>query len=179
MNSTEDERRLVARFVAHREERAFEILYDRHTPSLYRLALRLSAGNTAVAEDLVHDAWMRAVPRLRQFAWASSLRTWLSGFVVNLWREHWREQRDLLLLDDAVATDDDALRGTFDRIDLERALAALAPGYRVVLVLHDLEGYTHEDIASLLGVDPGTSKSQLSRARAAMRRALAPTPLQR
>jgi RNA polymerase sigma-70 factor (ECF subfamily) len=58
------------------------------------------------------------------------------------------------------------------RVDLERALATLAPGYREVLVLHDIEGYTHQDIAALLGMDAGTSKSQLSRARAAMRTAL-------
>jgi RNA polymerase sigma-70 factor (ECF subfamily) len=62
--------------------------------------------------------------------------------------------------------------GAEARVDLERAFASLAPGYRAVLVLHDIEGYTHEDIAGLLDIESGTSKSQLSRARSALRRAL-------
>ena len=75
-------------------------------------------------------------------------------------------------LDDLAAGDEGPLRGAIDRMDLQRALAGLAPGFRMVLVLHDVEGYTHDEIATLLEIDEGTSKSQLSRARAAMRRAL-------
>jgi RNA polymerase sigma-70 factor (ECF subfamily) len=82
-----------------------------------------------------------------------------------------RAERDAPLPDEYRA-DDGPLTGTFDRMDVGDALAALAPGYRMVLVLHDVEGYTHEEIATMLDIDPGTSKSQLSRARAAMRRAL-------
>lgn len=75
-------------------------------------------------------------------------------------------------LDDSHGDNGTVLPASLARVDVERALAALAPGFREVLVLHDIEGYTHEDIAVMLGVQPGTSKSQLSRARAAMRRAL-------
>ena len=124
----------------------------------------------------MHDAWVRSVSRLAAFEWKASLRTWLAGFVVNLARERRRTTQGVgIALESDLGIDDAPLHGTFDRVDLERALAALAPGYREVLILHDVEGYTHDDIAGLLGIDAGTSRSQLSRARAAMRRALAGT----
>lgn len=171
--SDEDtDRRLVSRLVRQRDERAFTSLYDRHSTHLYRFALRLTAGNEDVSADLVHDAWVRAVPRLPSFEWRSQLRTWLSGFVLSLWRERQRDEGRLTELPESTPGEDGSWNHAPERIDLERALAALPPGFREVLVLHDIEGYTHEDIATLLGVQPGTSKSQLSRARAAMRRAL-------
>ena len=155
------------------DEPAFGRLYDAHTPYLYRLALRLTGGDAPHAEDCVHDAWIRAVRRLGSFEGRSTMRTWLAGFVVNRVREGWRSP----IPDDlpnGLAIDDTALLGTEDRVDLERAIAALPPGYRAVFVLHDVEGWTHEHIAEHLGLVPGTSKSQLSRARAALRLALAP-----
>jgi RNA polymerase sigma-70 factor (ECF subfamily) len=161
-----------------RDDRAFGRLYDRHTAALYGLALRLVGGDEAAAQDAVHEAWMRAVPRLAEFRWEASLRTWLGAFVVRLARERWRRlaAEPLPLPDHGTATDDARLRGVFDRVDLERAIAALPDGFRQVLVLHDVEGFTHEEIAGLLDIVPGTSKSQLARARAALRRALgAPT----
>jgi RNA polymerase sigma-70 factor, ECF subfamily len=167
----DDDRRLVRR-VIRRDERAFSALYDRHTPYLYRLALRLTGGDEASASDIVHDAWVRAVERFPRFEWRAQLRTWLAGFVINVARERTRAEREDLSLDGAIADDEPALPGGIERVDLERALAALAPGFRQVLVLHDVEGFTHDEIARLLGVEPGTSKSQLSRARAAMRRLL-------
>jgi RNA polymerase sigma-70 factor, ECF subfamily len=169
----EDDRRLVDR-VLRRDQRAFGALYDRHTTYLYRLALRLTAGHEADASDAVHDAWVRATGRLASFQWKSQLRTWLAGFVVNAVREQRRAGPDDVSLDDIVVVSEAPLDG-FERVDLERALSALAPGFRQVLVLHDVEGYTHEEIAQLLGIEPGTSKSQLSRARAAMRRLLGET----
>jgi RNA polymerase sigma-70 factor (ECF subfamily) len=156
-------------------ERAFAALYDEHTPALYGLALRLAGGNARDAEDIVHEAWMRAVGRLADFAGRSALRTWLCGFVVNCWREMVRRRGDREWpLDEAPepGAEDGELTGTFDRLELERGLQALAPGYREVLVLHDVEGYSHEEIAVLRGVAIGTSKSQLARARRALRRML-------
>ena len=167
----DDDRHLVGR-VIRRDERAFSALYDRHTPYLYRLALRLTGGDEAGASDIVHDAWVRAVERLARFEWRAQLRTWLAGFVINVARERVRAEDEHLSLDVSVAEDEPALPGAIERVDLERALSALAPGFRQVLVLHDIEGYKHEEIARLLGIEPGTSKSQLSRARAAMRRLL-------
>jgi RNA polymerase sigma-70 factor (ECF subfamily) len=132
----------------------------------------LTAGDEAAAEDLVHDAWVLAVERLSAFEWRSSFRTWLAGIVVNLAKVRFRRADREAPLRDEHSVDEGPLSGVFDRVDLERALQNLAPGFRMVLVMHDVEGYTHEEIAALLDVDTGTSKSQLSRARTAMRRAL-------
>jgi len=166
------DRQLVAKFAGGRDPAAFGALYERHSAYLYRFALRLTAGDIADAEDLVHDAWMRAVESLSAFKWRSSLRAWLGGILVNVARSRWRVTARDMPLEDDHAADDEPLRGTFDRVDLQRALSALAPGFRMVLLLHDVEGYTHEEIGRALEIDAGTSKSQLSRARAAMRRAL-------
>ncbi len=176
MSDPTDDRTLVGLLLARRGERAFDLLYDRHTPLMYGLALRLSGGDEREAAEIVHDAWVRAVERLPTFAWRAELSTWLCGIVVNRARELWRDAgRDAgpPIEDLALPADDARLSGTFDRLDLERALHALPPGYRHVLVLHDVEGYTHPEIAGLLGIAEGTSKSQLARARASMRRALA------
>ncbi|MGH7537521.1 MAG: RNA polymerase sigma factor [Gemmatimonadales bacterium] len=170
----DDDRTLATAVARNGDERAFGALYDRHTPALYRLALRLVGGEASDAEDIVHDAWVRAVGRLAGFEWRSALRTWLCGIVVNRARELLRQRHQLHWTThaDAVAADDVRLSGTFDRLELERAIAALPAGARAVLVLHDVEGYTHEEIGRLLDIEPGTSKSQLSRARRDMRRAL-------
>ncbi len=173
----DDDRFLVDAVVQRGDERAFASLYDRHTPALYRLALRLTGGSAADAEDVTHDAWVRAVERLPAFEWRAALRTWLAAFVIRCAHEHERERaatRTALPVEHLGGGDDVALRGSYDRLDLERAIAGLADGFRQVFVLHDVQGYTHEEIADLLGIEPGTSKSQLSRARRALRRALEP-----
>jgi RNA polymerase sigma-70 factor (ECF subfamily) len=170
------DRALVEQLLRRGDERAFAVLYSRHTPRLYGLALRLAAGQEADAQDVVHDAWIRAVERLQEFEWRSALATWLGGFVVRRWREISRQRgrRDEVPLDDAgLPLDDPMLNGTVDRIVLEQAVTALADGYREVLLLHDVYGYTHAEIGELLGIQAGTSKSQLARARRAMRNALA------
>ncbi len=156
------------------DERAFSALYDRHTPYLYRLALRLMGGDEATAADLVHDMWVASAPRMASFAWASALRTWLAGFVVNLARREWRGVARTAVLP-AVTEEPTFEVAMIARIDVERALATLPPGARQVLVLHDLEGWTHGQIAEHLAVDVGTSKSQLSRARGLLRAQLRPT----
>jgi RNA polymerase sigma-70 factor (ECF subfamily) len=168
------DRSLAEAVLRDRDERAFGLLYDRHTPYLYRFALRLLGGDELAAQDVVHDAWVRAVERLGGFEWRSSLRTWLAGITLNFARAVRRDDARALELTDAHATAGDALEGTYDRVDLERAIAALPVGARHVFVLHDVEGWTHEAIATSLGVDEGTSKSQLSRARALLRARLEP-----
>lgn len=173
---SEADDRAVADAVGRRkDDRAFSILYDRHTGAMYGLALRLSGGDAVASTDIVHDAWVRAAERLADFAGRSTLRTWLCGFVVNCARERIRGQDDRELpLDEVMdpGRDDAELTGVFDRLELEQALGAIAPGYREVLVLHDVEGYSHEEIAALCGITIGTSKSQLARARRALRRIL-------
>lgn len=120
----------------------------------------------------MHDAWLAAVERLGSFRWESSLRSWLSGFVINQVRQRWRTDRREPALEVTEAEDDLRLLMASDRVDLERAIAALPDGFRAVLVLHDIEGYTHEEIGEFLGVVPGTSKSQLARARRVVRETL-------
>ena len=161
---------LLEAFVGDRSERSFLALYDRHAPAMYALAYRLTGGRDADAADALQDAWMRVLPRLPQFRGASTLRTWLCGFIVNCCRERFREPLFEEVADDQVP--EPAPLVSDRTIDVERALAALAPGYRAVLVLHDIEGYTHREIAAALDIDEGTSKSQLSRGREAMRRRL-------
>ena len=175
-----DDRRLVDAVARRGDPRAFRTLYERHTPAMYGLALRLAAGAEADAEDVVHDAWIRAVERLDGFEWRSALRSWLCGFVVHRWREirraRGREAGDGAEADgrwSAVpSTPDERLVATADRVDLEREVRRLADGYREVLVLHDIHGFTHEEIGALLGIEAGTSKSQLSRARRILRQSL-------
>jgi RNA polymerase sigma-70 factor (ECF subfamily) len=154
---------LVAAFLRDRSEEAFAALYARHAPIVYGLALRLAGASAA--DDVAQDAWMRAVARLADFRGQSALRTWLCGFVVNCCRERWRAAgRDLAVEPEPVVRPDPA-----DALDVDAALARLPDGYRAALVLHDVYGHTHAEIAAMLGIEEGTSKSQLSRGRRAMR----------
>jgi RNA polymerase sigma-70 factor, ECF subfamily len=168
----DDERALVDRFLADRDEHAFREIYRQHGPALYGFARNLVDRDT-VAEDVVQEAWLRAVRRLRSFDGRSSLRTWLIGFVVNCCRETWRDEKrhgaDQQVADNAAQEAVQSAGSHAEKLDLERALARLAPGYRTVLLLHDLQGMTHDEIAELLEIAPGTSKSQLARARQALR----------
>lgn len=133
----------------------------------------MMGGSGSSAEDVVQEAWARAVRALERFEGRAALRTWLSRIVVHcaLERIRWERQAGEALVDPGSIPATGA-ETREERIDLERAFESLPPGYRAVLVLHDIEGWTHEDIAGLLDLAPGTSKSQLSRARAWMRRAL-------
>lgn len=169
---TGDDRALVRRIVERRDPAAFAMLYARHTPVMYAMALRL-VGNTLDAEDCVHDGWVRAIEGIARFRADSSVRTWLVGVVLNRVRESWRE-RDHVPLDDVPdsATGTPSLPHGVDAIDLERAIATLPRGYRAILLLHDVEGFTHDEIGAMLGIDAGTSRSQLARGRQRLRQAL-------
>lgn len=171
-----DDRVLADAVVRSGDETAFRALYRRHTPALYRLALRLGGGDGPWAEELVQRAWIRAVEGLSSFAWRSSLSSWLGGIAINCARELWREARTRseTALAEEIPVAAPRLLAPEERVDLERAIERLPAGYREVFVLHDVEGYTHEEIGGLLGIESGTSKSQLSRARQRLRAALAP-----
>ena len=170
MDETLD-RQLVGRFLADGDEHAFRRLYRRHSPSLYGLLLRLLGGREAVAQDLLQETWLRASRSLGGFRWRSGLRTWLRGIAVNCARETFREQpgesAEPLKEEDPFFTPD--LPPSIHRLDWQKALAALPDGYRQVVVLFDVEGYSHEEIGHLLEIAPGTSKSQLARGRRALR----------
>jgi RNA polymerase sigma-70 factor (ECF subfamily) len=172
-----EDRRLAGAVAESGDEAAFRALYHRHTPALYRLALRLGGGDESWAEELVQRAWIRAVEGLGGFAWRSAFRTWLSGIAVNCAREQWRVSR---ASPEVEWSSDSAAAPAGDpglRVDLERAIGRLPQGYRQVFVLHDVEGYTHEEIAGMLGIEPGTSKSQLFQARRQLRGLLSPAAL--
>lgn len=165
-----DDLALVERFLRGRGEDAFRALYRAHTPALYALALRLTGGDRGEAEDLVQESWVRALTALRSFRAQSALRSWLCGVLVNVRRG--RIRVDWRIVD---APDAEPLAETTspdDAIDLERAIATLPEGARDVYVLHDVHGYTHREIADLLGIVEGTSKSQLNRARVLLRSSL-------
>ena len=171
----EPDRRLAERVLAG-DEAAFRGLYRRHTPRLFQLALRLLAGDEAEAEDVVQDTWIKAVERLDGFRWESELGTWLHAIALNVSREALRRRGNRREVEWPEGEEPAAAAApeTIEPVDLEAAIAALPAGYRTVFVLHDVEGHTHEAIAEELGVTPGTTKSQLFRARRAVRARLAP-----
>ena len=166
MHSEDEDRRLVASFLQTRSETAFLALYRRHTRALYSLALRLLDSRSADAEDVIQETWLRAMSSIHAFAWQSSLRTWLCGFVVNCAREVIRRRTPTVEAGPESAASQTAGE---EVIDVRRAIALLPEGYRTVIVLHDVQGFAHTEIAEILGIDPGTSKSQLFNARRAMR----------
>jgi RNA polymerase sigma-70 factor (ECF subfamily) len=160
----------VAAFLADRDQAAFRALFQRHTPAMYLLVLRLLGRSGRHAEDVVQETWVRAASALGGFSWRSSLRTWLLGIAVNCCREVLRTaSRDVASGGTPAADRGSPPSQGPERIDLERAIRELPDGYREVFILHDVEGLTHEEIGGQLGIDAGTSKSQLSRARRALR----------
>ena len=163
----ETDRQLVATFLRGRRESAFRALYRRHTPRMLRLSRKLSAATGITADDLVQEAWLRAIGALPGFEWRSSLATWLAGFVINVMREQQRPWRRV-----AAAPEADGEQPTPDmliNIELAETMRRLPPGFRSVVALHDIAGFTHDEISNILGIDPGTSKSQLARARRRLR----------
>jgi RNA polymerase sigma-70 factor (ECF subfamily) len=159
------------------DARAERLLYDAHVDRIYRLAWRMS-GDETLAQDFTQDTFIRAFERLADFRRDSSLATWLHSIAVSVIlnglkkvkRIHGREiggdELPEVSLPTREAEPDLKLR-------LRRAIDGLPEGYRTVFVMHDVEGYTHEEIASALGIQTGTSKAQLFRARARLRTELA------
>ena len=158
---------------------AFELVYRQHAPRLFGLACRL-VGRTE-AEDLLQEIFLAAHRKMALYKGESSLGTWLFRLATNQCLDYLRSKRArLALLTDPMEVEPRAAHhgvggvlGVVDRLDLERALAALPPGCRTVFVLHDIEGCEHREIAEALGVSDGTSKSQLHKARMRLRTLLA------
>jgi RNA polymerase sigma-70 factor, ECF subfamily len=170
------DRTLVDAIVADGDESAFRELYGRHTPRLNQLLLRVLGGVEQDAEDVVQETWVRAVEGACRFEWKSSFPSWLTGIGLNRARELLRRRSRRPMFELSEQSEPRApVAPVGERIDLERALALLPVGYRTVLVLHDVEGYRHEEIAQRLGIAAGTSKSQLFHARRYVRALLEPT----
>lgn len=164
-----EEHALVAAFLDG-DESAFGALYDAHTRSLYAFIRRLLGRWRSEANDALQDVWFRAARDLPRFRWQSTFRTWLFGIAVNRCREILRltPNYEEELAEDLAIT----IGSPDERIDLERALARLPLRYREVLVLHDIYEHTHGEIAVMLGIEAGTSKSNLSRARTLLRKSM-------
>jgi RNA polymerase sigma-70 factor (ECF subfamily) len=151
-------------------------LYDAHVDRVFRLVYRM-AGDLDRAQDYTQETFIRAFDRLRDFRGEAALSTWLGSIAISITLNGLRKVRKAR---DREVSLDDIVIGTATREAepdlkerLHRAIDELPEGYRAVFVMHDVEGYTHEEIASSLGVHTGTSKAQLFRARARLREALA------
>jgi RNA polymerase sigma-70 factor (ECF subfamily) len=162
------------------DEAAIRELYERHSPRVFAVIRRL-AGDDALAEDWAQEAWVRAIRALPTFRGDARFSTWLHRIAVNsaLHGKRWRERRTAREITLPVANMEEQEHATradepMLRLTLQRALDRLPDGMRQIVVLHDVQGYTHEEIGSLLGIAAGTSKSQLFKARAHLRRILRP-----
>jgi len=157
---------------------AIRTLYQRHARRVFAVVRRM-AGDDALAEDWAQEAWVRVIRALPTFRGESQFSTWLHRIAVNS-ALHGRRSRERKAGRETVMDDSYAARPTGGdallKLKLEQAMDRLPEGMRRVLVLHDVEGYTHEEIGEMLGVNPGTCKSQLFKARAKMRNLLSPAP---
>ncbi len=169
----------LVRAAADGDTRAFETLYRRHVDRVHGAVLRLAGYDQARAEDLVQEAFVRAWQKLGSFRHESAFGTWLYRLAVNTALMALRARG----ADPVRTMDEEHLPEIADnpfcaaeRDELERAIAALPPRARAVLVLHDVEGWRHQDIAGELDMAVGSSKAQLHRARGLLRRALGERP---
>jgi RNA polymerase sigma-70 factor (ECF subfamily) len=157
---------------------AFEQLYRRHSRRVYAVVWRLAGGHAARAEDLVQEAFIRAWQALPAFRYESAFSTWLHRLAVNtaLMELRGRAGAEDRETDDSahgqLPSHDTAGQRMREQLDLERAVATLPERARAVLVLHDIEGWKHEEIAAELGMAVGSSKAQLHRARGLLRQRL-------
>jgi RNA polymerase sigma-70 factor (ECF subfamily) len=158
------------------DERALRQLWTRHAPRIDAVVRRL-AGDPDLAADIAQDVWMQIFRALPSFRGDAQFATWAHRIAVNrtlnaLRRVRRVEKLELVIEDDTVSVEMDSDRA-FLADSIEQAMQRLPPGARMVFVLHDVEGYTHEAIAEELGITSGASKSQLFKARAKLRRLLA------
>jgi RNA polymerase sigma-70 factor (ECF subfamily) len=174
-NQRVNESQLIAQVIAG-DRLAGRALYDTHAPRVYSLAYRLS-GDADKAREFTQDTFIRAFARLPQFRGDAAFSTWLHRIVVtvvsNARRTELRLGREVEL-DEADLIEVHASEAEPDLKEcIARAVEGLSEAYRVTLVMHDIEGYTHSEISAILGVPEGTSKSRLSAARAQLRQELA------
>ncbi len=163
------------------DAQAFELLYEKHKRRVYSLCLRMTA-NTAEAEDLAQEAFLQLYRKIGTFRGESAFSTWLHRLAVNVVLMQLRKKSlPLVSLEESTQGADDesprkdfgaedvALAGSIDRMQLQRAVDSLPPGYRMIFVLHDVEGFEHNEIAKIAGCSVGNSKSQLHKARMKLR----------
>jgi RNA polymerase sigma-70 factor (ECF subfamily) len=162
------------------DEAAFELLYNLHKRRVYSLCLRM-VSNPAQAEDLAQEAFLQLFRKIGTFRGESAFSTWLHRMTVNVVLMNLRRKGlPLVSLEETLETDEETprkelgaqdmkLTGSIDRLQLQRAIEKLPPGYKRVFVLHDVEGFEHNEIAEMVGCSIGNSKSQLHKARLKLR----------
>ena len=164
---------------------AFERLYQLHSRRVYSLCLRM-VGNTAEAEDLTQEAFLQLFRKISTFRGESAFSTWLHRLAVNVVLMKLRKKSGKeTSLEQVTEPDEESgsprrdfgeldlkLSGSLDRVNLQRAVDQLPPGYKAVFVLHDVQGYEHNEIADIMGCSIGNSKSQLHKARMRLRELL-------
>ena len=179
-----DRERALAHRASTGDEAAFAELYQAHAPRVFALCLRMS-GTRARAAELTQDVFVHVWQRLASFRGESALSSWIYRLTVNLVLSNVRGEKRRLTHE--VSSDEETgdgpdgkvdMRGSvrpasvLEAVDLERAIAALPPGARTVFVLHDVEGYQHDEIAKMTGTAEGTCRAQLHRARKLLMEAL-------
>jgi len=161
---------------------AFENLYQAHSRRVYALCLRM-VENPAEAEDLTQEAFLQTYRKIQTFRGESSFSTWLHRVTVNIVLMKLRRKKHIeFSLEECTERDEDSptprsefgeadlrLTGSIDRINLQRAIEQLPPGFKSIFILHDIQGYKHEEIGEILGCSSGNSKSQLHKARMRLR----------
>ncbi len=167
---------------------AFERIYRLHNRRVYALCLRM-VGNTAEAEDLTQEAFLQLFRKIHTFRGDSAFSTWLHRLSVNVVLMKLRKKTlPETSLEETTEPDEETggprkdvggpdllLTGSLDRVNLQRAIEQLPPGYRAAFVLHDIQGYEHNEIAEIMGCSIGNSKSQLHKARMRLRELLQET----
>lgn len=146
-------------------------LYEQYNKVMFGICLRYSSGYDE-AKDILQDGFVKVFMKMHQFGFQGSFEGWMKRIFVNTALEYYRSQKNHLYHEDVEAAEGIELTdNTLDRIELKevlKVLQQLSPGYRNVLNLFIIEGYSHAEIAGMLQISEGTSKSQLSRARAAL-----------
>jgi RNA polymerase sigma-70 factor (ECF subfamily) len=159
------------------DERAMRLLWNQHAPHVDAIVRRL-AGDPDLAQDIAQEVWIQIFRALPSWRGDAKFSTWVHRVAVNRTLNALRRTRRVAAVETGIDEDSASVEQDGERsmlaATIEEAANKLSPGARTVFLLHDVEGYTHEEIASELGITPGGSKSQLFKARAKLRRLLAP-----
>ena len=172
-----EEKQLIERVLAG-DALAERELYDKHVDRVYRLCYRLANGDADTAQDFTQEAFVRAFDKLRDFRGASAFSTWMHTIAVSVSLNGMRKVKKLRERETDLETVEPIAGGARNaepdlKVKLRRAINGLPDRYKVVFVMYDMEGYTHEEIGAALDMPAGTSKARLSRARAKLREQLA------
>jgi RNA polymerase sigma-70 factor (ECF subfamily) len=175
----------VVRLAQQGDVAAFERIYRLHSRKIYSLCLRM-AGDASEAEDLTQEVFLQLFRKISTFRGESAFSTWLHRMAVNIVLMRFRKKNIANQSLEAITNPDEEsgkpseefggpdlrLNGVVDRITLETAINELAPGYKAMFILHDVQGYNHDEIAEIFGCTPGNSKSQVHKARVRLRELL-------